>query len=75
MALAGAISHWVLTGLVLVPVTGLLAWSAGVTTMGDLHEPAKPACIILIGLHAVAALYHQIILKDGLLARMRKSLD
>ena len=28
------------------------------TTMGDLHEPAKPACIILIGLHAVAALYH-----------------
>jgi cytochrome b561 len=75
-ALAGAVSHWVLYALmVLVPITGLLAWYADLATMGELHQLAKPALIILIGLHVAAALYHQFILKDGLLNRMRKAQD
>jgi cytochrome b561 len=76
VGLGGAAAHWGLYALMLgAPVTGLLAWYGGITSLAEVHELAKPALIILIILHFVAALYHQFILKDGLLNRMRKPLD
>lgn len=76
MVLAGAAGHVALYVLmVVVPITGLAAWYGGIETAGELHELAKPAFIILIGLHVIAAFYHQFWLKDGLMNRMRKTLD
>jgi len=55
--------------LVLMPVTGLLAFYVG-DPYGDIHELGKPLLIALIALHAFAALYHQFWLKDGTLRRI-----
>jgi cytochrome b561 len=55
--------------LVAVPASGLLAlyvWN----WMGDIHALAKPVFIVLICIHAGAALFHHFILKDAVLARM-----
>lgn len=70
MRKAGALSHgafYIL--LIAAPILGLLAYYVG-EPFGDLHELCKPLLIILIGLHAAAALFHQFWLKDGTLRRM-----
>jgi cytochrome b561 len=44
--------------------------------LADLHgELLKALLWVMIALHVVAALYHQVMLKDNLLNRMRKPLD
>ena len=55
--------------LILVPVTGLLGYYFG-DPWGDLHTLGKPAFIMLIAVHASAALFHQFWVKDGTLRRM-----
>lgn len=55
--------------LVATPVTGLIAFYVG-GLFGEIHEFAKPVFIVLIVLHALAALWHQFWLKDGTLRRM-----
>ena len=55
--------------LVLVPVTGLLGYYFG-DPWGDLHTLGKPAFIVLIAIHASAALFHQFWIKDGTMRRM-----
>ena len=55
-----------------VPVVGLLAWFGASETLAELHELGKPLFVVLVGGHVAAALYHQIVLKDGLLARMKR---
>ncbi|WP_029076781.1 cytochrome b [Kaistia adipata] len=67
LASAAHVAFYVL--LVAVPVTGLLAVYAS-PSFGGIHELGKPLFIILIGLHAAAALYHQFWLRDGTLRRM-----
>jgi cytochrome b561 len=57
--------------LVVVPVTGILAYWF-IPSLGDVHELGKPAFIVLIALHAAAAVWHQFWLRDGLLLRMLK---
>ena len=56
--------------LILVPALGLFAWFARVPAAGDIHVYAMWALISLIGLHALAALWHQFVLRDGLIRRM-----
>lgn len=74
--LAGTLGHGGLYALMIVaPVSGLLAWYGGVATMAEVHSWLKPALILLIAVHIAAALYHQFIVKDGLMNRMRKPLD
>lgn len=51
------------------PVTGLLAYYTW-PWMGEVHTLAKPAFIVLIGVHAAAALFHHFVLKDATLRRM-----
>jgi cytochrome b561 len=55
--------------LVVVPATGLLAYY-GWDALGDVHSWAKPVFIVLILVHAGAALVHQFLLRDGTLERM-----
>jgi cytochrome b561 len=59
--------------MIVVPVVGLYAWFGGSEEAGDLHSLAKPAFIIFVGLHVLGALYHQFVLKDGLLRRMMRA--
>ncbi len=56
--------------IILVPWLGGLAWYKGVAQAADLHVVVMNLMLILAGLHAVAALFHQYVLKDGLLMRM-----
>lgn len=74
--LAGHVTHWVLYALMIgAPIGGLLAWYGGVEAAAEIHEASKPAFIILIALHVLGALYHQFVVKDNLLNRMRQPAD
>lgn len=53
-----------------VPVAGGVAWFLGVGLAGEAHEVLVNLTLILVIVHVVAALYHQILLKDGLMKRM-----
>ena len=74
MKLAGQAGHLALYVLMIaIPVTGLMAWFGGVTQAADLHGEVLTVLLWgVIGVHVAAALYHQFILKNGLLNRMRK---
>jgi cytochrome b561 len=70
METAARISHWAFYALlVVVPVVGLLGYYLG-DPFAEIHGWNKPVFIVLIAIHAVAALYHQYWLKDGTLGRM-----
>lgn len=77
MKLAGSAGHLALYVLMIaIPVTGLLAWYGGVTSLAAIHgELLKVILWVVITLHVVAAFYHQFVLKDGLMERMRRPLD
>jgi cytochrome b561 len=73
LELAGKIGHWAIYALMIgLPVSGLLAYFGGVTFLAEVHGgPLKALLWVLIAGHVVMALYHQFILKDNLLDRMR----
>ncbi|MEO8531675.1 MAG: cytochrome b/b6 domain-containing protein [Deltaproteobacteria bacterium] len=74
MRLAGRIGHWVLYGLMLaIPVLGLMAWYLGIEAADELHGLAVDLLVIVVVLHILAALFHQYVLKDGLLKRMMRA--
>lgn len=74
--LAGEWGHRALYLLMFVlPISGLIGWYAGMSWMVELHGWLKPALIVLVGLHVLAALWHQFIRKDGLLVRIVKASD
>ncbi|SON57834.1 Cytochrome b-562 [Hartmannibacter diazotrophicus] len=66
---ATAMHHLFYVLLIGMPVTGLIAEYL-FHSMGEIHELGKPVFIIFIVVHAAAALYHQYVLKDGVLTRM-----
>lgn len=70
MAFASRATHALFYGLlVAVPVSGLLAFHVW-GWMGDIHALAKPVFIVLICIHAGAALFHHFVLKDTVLRRI-----
>ncbi len=72
--LAGHLGHGALYALmIVVPVLGLLAWFGASEDLAEVHELGKPAFLIVIGLHVLAALWHHFWLKDGLLLRMKRA--
>ena len=69
----GEVSHWALYALMLVvPALGAISWYLKIDQTAGLHVLVMNGMMILIGVHAVAALFHQFILKDHLLLRMMK---
>lgn len=69
----GEVSHWVLYALMLaVPALGAISWYLKIDQTAGLHVLVMNGMMILIGVHAVAALFHQFVLKDHLLLRMMK---
>jgi cytochrome b561 len=72
--MAAKLTHWALYALMLViPASGMAAWFLGIKTAAEAHELFFNALFVLVALHTVAALYHQFVVKDGLIARMMKS--
>lgn len=69
-----AVAHGLLYLLmVAVPALGATAWFLGVEEAADLHGAAVNMLMLLAGLHAAAALFHQFVLKDHLLRRMMRA--
>lgn len=66
-----AATHLVLYLVIIgMPVTGALAWYFGLATMGGVHELAKPVIIVVVSLHAAAALWQHFYVKSDVLVRM-----
>ncbi len=59
--------------VVLIPAAGLAAWFAGIDAAGELHEVLFNVLLALTALHVAGALYHQYVLKDGLIRRMMRA--
>lgn len=56
--------------LLLMPVSGMVAWYLGIHDAGEVHEAMKPVFILLIVLHVLAVVWHRIVLKDDTATRM-----
>ncbi len=59
--------------MILMPVSGSIAWFGGVEATARGHNVLKIVLLALVALHVAGALYHQLILRDGTLARMRRA--
>lgn len=72
ITVSSAIVHGLLYVLLLaIPVTGGMAWFGGLEDLGEVHEVLFNLTLALVVLHVGAALFHQFLLKDNLLSRMR----
>lgn len=67
--LATATHHLFYVLLILMPLTGLLAWYV-LPQAGAVHELGKPALVVLIAVHVAAALWHHFVTRDATLTRM-----
>lgn len=73
LKLAANMTHWTLYALmILMPVSGAVAWFGGVENAAGAHEILSSLLLALMALHVLAALYHQFILKNGLILRMKQ---
>ncbi|WP_406736833.1 cytochrome b [Thioclava sp. GXIMD4215] len=71
--MAGLWGHRLLYLLLLVvPLLGMAVWFLGLDAAGDIHALLANALLILAGIHAAMGIFHQYVLKDGLLVRMMK---
>ncbi len=59
--------------MILMPVSGALAWFGGVELAASGHAILKLALLALAALHVAGALYHHFVLRDGLINRMRRA--
>lgn len=57
--------------LILMPISGAVAWFGGVEAAASGHSVMRLILIAFVLLHVVGALYHQFFLKNNLLDRMR----
>ena len=74
-AIAHGTHHSLYLLLILMPLTGAIAWFGGYSFAASVHFYLKFAIIALISLHIAAALYHQFVLKTNLLDRMKTARD
>lgn len=63
--------HWALYAfMVIIPISGAVAWFAMNKNAANAHELLKTGLIIALALHVGGALYHQFVLKTQPLKRM-----
>jgi len=58
--------------LILMPLSGAVAWFGGVEAAADGHEVMRVLVIVLVALHVAGALFQHFVLKSDVLARIRK---
>jgi cytochrome b561 len=56
--------------LLLLPLSGAIAWFLGVKAAGDVHELLKSVLLAAIALHVAGALFQHFILRSQVLMRM-----
>jgi len=61
--------------MILMPVSGSVAWFGGLQAAAQGHNVMKVILLALVALHIAGALYHQFVLRDNILARMRRAQD
>lgn len=59
--------------LILLVVSGGMTWFGGVAEAGEVHEVLKGLLLALVGLHVVAVIYHQFVLRTNLIQRMKRA--
>ena len=59
----------------MMPISGSVAWFGGVEAAAFGHNVMKVMLLAFIALHFAGALYHQFVLRDGILTRMRRPQD
>ncbi|MFD1196345.1 cytochrome b [Seohaeicola saemankumensis] len=71
--IAAHVTHYSLYALLIaLPISGAVAWYRANEAAAEAHGVMRLILLGLVALHVVAALYHQFVLKDGLMRRMRK---
>jgi cytochrome b561 len=66
--------HWLIYALMLaVPGLGIISWFGGVDATAGLHSLLANVIMVVALGHAVLALIHQYVLKDGTLVRMMRA--
>lgn len=74
LKLVAKATHGLLYVLMLtLPLSGAAAWFFAVRPAAEVHEVMKTVLIVLVGLHIVGALYHQLVLKNNLMERMKRA--
>ena len=58
--------------MILLPVTGGVAWFGGVRAAGGMHQIGKVLLLVFVGLHVLGAVYNHFVLKNGMLTRMTR---
>ncbi|MFN6951689.1 MAG: cytochrome b [Albidovulum sp.] len=72
--LAARLTHLGLYALLLLmPVSGIVAWFGGIDAAGEAHEVMFNLGLALVIVHVAGAFYHQFVLKDDLMARMKRA--
>ena len=74
---AGVLATWGHRALYLlmlaVPARGAISWCGGIDATAEPHALLANVLMVLAGAHALMALFHQYVLKDGVLARMLRA--
>lgn len=72
--LVAKVTHVALYALIVViPLSGFAAWQGLSRSVGEVHETLFAALLALTFLHVAGAAYHQFVLRDGLMERMRRA--
>ena len=69
-AIAHIVHYGLYAVLILMPISGAVAWFGLNHDAAEVHEILKFTLLALFGLHLVGAIYHQRVLKTNILARM-----
>ncbi|ALG89415.1 MULTISPECIES: cytochrome b [Actibacterium] len=73
LKMAAAVIHWSFYALMIVmPITGALAWFGRVDAAAGVHSALRILLLALFLIHVVAALYHQFVLKTNVMMRMKQ---
>ena len=74
LKMAAHATHSILyLALLLLPLSGAMAWFGQVEMAANAHVALKFVLVAFVALHVIGALYHQFILKNGLIKRMMKA--
>ncbi len=61
--------------MILLPVSGAVAWGMQIEAPAEAHEVMKFLLIALVALHFIGAVYHRFVLKSGVMERMIRPVD
>ena len=74
LKMAAHATHGILyLALLLMPISGAAAWFGQVEMAANVHVALKFVLVAFVALHVAGALYHQFVLKNGLIKRMMKA--